>query len=265
MRRSQIRALLADGGTAVCGWLSSDSPYLAETISYAGFDAVNVDLQHGMFSLDSGLRLIQAVSAGPAEPFARCPNHDPAVIGKLLDAGAYGIICPSIDTAAQAAAFVSACRYPPLGQRSFGPGRATLYGGADYADRADETVMTWAMIESKAGLEAVADIAAVPGLDGLFVGPNDLALALGSRAGQTPPAVHDAWAKIAEVAHAAGIYAGTFCSDGAAAARLIALGYDLVVPGNDVAQLRAGVGAAIAAARGTASVETAPARSGSGY
>jgi 4-hydroxy-2-oxoheptanedioate aldolase len=251
MRSSQVRTLLAGGGTAVNGWLSNDSAYLAEALSYAGFDAITVDLQHGMFGLEGAVRLIQAISAGPAEPFARCSSHDPAVIGKLLDAGAYGIICPSIDTPEQAADFVAACRYPPIGKRSFGPGRGLLYGGPDYPERADETVMTWAMIESRAALDAVAEIAAVPGLDGLFVGPNDLALSLGLRPGLTPPAPASrrAWERICEVAHAAGLYAGTFCADGATAARLTRLGYDLVTPGNDVAQLLAGTAAAISAAR----------------
>lgn len=270
MRPSRVRTLLADRGTAVNAWLSNDSAYLAEVLSYAGFDAITVDLQHGMFGLDSAIRLIQAVSAGPAEPFARCPSHDPAVIGKLLDAGAYGIICPGIDTPEHAAAFVAACRYPPIGQRSFGPARGLLYGGPDYVAHADETVMAWAMIESKAALQAVARIAAVPGLDGLYVGPNDLALALGLPPGLAtpPPELEQAWVRIAEAAHEAGIYAGTFCADGTAAARLVGLGYDLVTPGNDMAQLRAGATAAIAAARADSNVAAGPSTvlpSGTGY
>ncbi|WP_205751967.1 HpcH/HpaI aldolase family protein [Cryptosporangium phraense] len=250
---------MSGGGTAVNAWLSSDSPYIAEALSHAGFHSVTVDLQHGMFGVDGAIALLQAISAGPAEPFARCPDHDPAVIGKLLDAGAYGIICPGIDTPAQAEAFVSACRYPPTGRRSFGPARALLYGGPDYTDEADRTVMAWAMIESAPALEAVDAIAATPGLDGLFVGPNDLALALGQRAGQVPPPteVEQAWVTILEAAHRAGIYAGTFCANGEIAARLAALGYDFVTPGNDLALLRAGARLALRAA------QAAP--DGSGY
>ncbi|MFG1926060.1 HpcH/HpaI aldolase/citrate lyase family protein [Cryptosporangium sp. NPDC048952] len=262
MRESSVRALLAGGGTAVNAWLSGDSPFFAETLSHAGFDVVTVDLQHGMFGLDGALRLLQAISAGPAEPFARCPSHDPAIIGKLLDAGAYGIICPGVDSVEDAAAFVAACRYPPVGRRSFGPARALLYGGADYVDGADETVLTWAMIESAPALEAVEEIVATPGLDGVFVGPNDLALALGERPGQVPaPAkVEEAWVRIVEAAHAAGIYAGSFCANGTVAAHLTTLGYDLVTPGSDAAHLRAGASAAIAAARSSA----APASAGAG-
>src|SRR6185312_4258289 len=126
----------------ICGWLSTDSPYLAEVLSYGGYEAVTVDLQHGMYGIDRAVTLLQAVSAGPAVPMARCPSADTATIGKLLDAGAYGIVCPSVDTVEQAVAFVRACRYPPVGTRSFGPSRGLLYGGPDYVDRADETVLT---------------------------------------------------------------------------------------------------------------------------
>ncbi|GAA3388263.1 HpcH/HpaI aldolase family protein [Cryptosporangium minutisporangium] len=264
MRTSAVRALLASGKTVVNAWVSGDSPYLAETLSYAGFNAVTVDLQHGMFGLDGAIRLIQAVSAGPAEPFARCPSHDPAVIGKLLDAGAYGIVCPAIDSPVDAAAFVAACRYPPVGRRSFGPARATLYGGPGYVDGANATVMTWAMIESAEALDAVEEIAATPGLDGLYVGPNDLALALGVRPGQVPaPAeVERAWERVVEAAHHAGIYAGSFCADGTVAAHLVSLGYDLVTPGNDAALLRAGAAAALTAARGGAGSAPSGARTG---
>ncbi|MFI5952844.1 HpcH/HpaI aldolase/citrate lyase family protein [Cryptosporangium sp. NPDC051539] len=253
MRASAVRTLLSGGGTAVNAWLSNDSPYVAEALSHAGFDSVTVDLQHGMFGVDTAIRLLQAISAGPAEPFARCPSHDPAVIGKLLDAGAYGIICPGIDSPADAEAFVAACRYPPAGRRSFGPGRALLYGGPGYVDGADDTLMAWAMIESAPGLEAVDAIAATPGLDGLFVGPNDLALALGARPGQVPPPaeVERAWETILRAAHDAGIYAGTFCPDGEVAARLTALGYDFVTPGNDLALLRAGARLALQDSRAT--------------
>jgi 4-hydroxy-2-oxoheptanedioate aldolase len=248
MRPSRVRTLLAGGGTAVNGWLSGDSSYLAESLSHAGFDAITVDVQHGMFGLGTALHLIQAIDAGPAEPFARCSSHDPAEIGKLLDAGVYGLICPSIDTPDQAAALVEACRYPPAGQRSYGPARAALHhDGPDYAAEADDAVLIWAMIESREALEAVHEIASVPGLDGLFVGPNDLALALGARPGlSTPPAeVEQAWTTILHAAHGAGLFAGTFCPDGAVAARLTRLGYDLVTPGSDAGLLLAAATAAV--------------------
>lgn len=252
MRVNQLTERLASGRTAVCGWVSIDSPYLAETLSYGGYHAVNIDLQHGMFGLDRALTLLQAVSAGPATPLARCPSHDPATIGKLLDAGAYGIICPAVDTPEQADAFVAACRYPPTGQRSYGPSRGLLYGGPDYVEHADETVLTWAMIESQPALENLPEILATPGLDGVYVGPNDLALSFGETPGQRtpPPDTLDALGRIADAAHRAGRYAGVFCADGEIAHQLAELGYDLVTPGNDAGILKQAVAARVAASLG---------------
>ncbi len=241
MRTNPLRSLVTGGGTIVGGWLTTESRYLAEVMSHAGFDAVTVDLQHGMFGIDTAIGLLQAVSAGPATPLARCASHDPAVIGKLLDASAYGIICPDVGSAAEAAAFVAACRYPPIGHRSFGPSRGLLYGGPDYLEHADSEILTWAMIESAEALASLDAILAVSGLDGVYVGPNDLALSIGEKAGQSPvPAsVRTALEIIVVAAHAAGRWAGAFCADGPSGRELVELGYDFVTPGNDVAQLRA--------------------------
>lgn len=255
MRTNRLRELLASGETVVSAWMSIGSPYLAEVLSYCGYDSVTVDLQHGMFDLDTAITLLQAVGAGPATPMARCPSKDPAVIGKLLDAGAYGIVCPNVNTAEEALAFVRACRYPPQGVRSFGPSRGLLYGGPDYLDHADSTILTWAMIESAAGLENLDAILDTPGLDGVYVGPNDLALALGERpagAGM-PPRTAEAVAHVAQRAREAGRWAGVFCPDGAAALQLISLGYQLVTPGNDVGVMRQAAYERLATVRGAAS------------
>lgn len=253
MRPSRVRSMVADHLTVVNAWVATGSGYLVETLAHAGFDCVTLDFQHGMFGLDSAVPLLQALSAGPAEPFVRPPSLDPAVIGHLLDAGAYGVICPNIDTPAQARALVDACGYPPSGHRSYGPARGLLYGGADYVAQADRTVTAWAMVESAAALDAVHQIAATPGLFGLYVGPNDLAMSLSLEPGQNPaPAeIERAWVRVLEAAHAAGIAAGTFCPDAEVARRLSALGYDLVTPGNDIMLLGAAVGAALHTVRGT--------------
>lgn len=220
--------------------MSIGSPYLAEVLSHCGYDSVTVDLQHGMFGLDSAITMLQGISAGPAIPMARCPSHDPATIGKLLDAGAYGIICPGIDTAVQAAAFVRACHYPPSGARSFGPSRGLLYGGHDYVSHADDTILTWAMIESAEAMDNLDEILATPGLDGVYVGPNDLALSLGEVPGQAhPPApVARALARVADAAHTAGKFAGVFSTDADGARQMVELGYHLVTPGNDAGVMR---------------------------
>jgi 4-hydroxy-2-oxoheptanedioate aldolase len=179
MRPNRLKEIFAGGGTAVNAWLSANSPYQAEALSHVGYDAVTVDLQHGMFGFDGAISLLQAVSAGPSMPMARTSSLDFAVIGKLLDAGAYGLICPSIDTAEQAARLVSYCRYPPTGSRSFGPSRGLLYGGTDYVERADDEILVWAMVESASALAAVEQIVATPGLDGIYVGPSDRARSFG--------------------------------------------------------------------------------------
>jgi 4-hydroxy-2-oxoheptanedioate aldolase len=251
MRPSRVRAVIAEGGTVVNGWVSADSGYLAELMSYCGYDAVTVDVQHGMFGLDTAIRLVQAISAGPADPFVRVPSHDPAVIGTLLDAGAYGVICPDVRTPEQADALVAACRYPPAGRRSYGPGRSGLDAGPQYLEQADATVMVWAMIESVDAVRVVHEIAVVPGLDGLFVGPNDLALSLGAAPSRPEPPieVERAWSVVLEAARGAGIAAGTFCTTTSIAVRLSRLGYDLVTPGSDAMLLRAAARGVVGAVR----------------
>jgi 4-hydroxy-2-oxoheptanedioate aldolase len=263
MRTNQLRTMFEEERVVMNGWVSIDSPYLAEVLSYSGYDAVTVDMQHGMFGLDGAVRLIQAVSAGPAVPLARCPSLDAATIGKLLDAGAYGIICPSIDTSQQAEALVDACRYPPIGNRSFGPSRGLLYGGADYVDKADETILVWAMIESVTALQNLDAILAVPGIDGVFVGPNDLALSFGERPGQADfsEAVWAALRLIADRAHRAGVRVGAFCGNATLGRALIASGYDLVTPGNDAGIIRDAVKERLGAIRS----DTPAPRTAGGY
>lgn len=252
MRTNRLREALASGRPTVTAWMSIDSPYLAEVLSHCGYDAVTVDVQHGMFGLDRAITLLQAVSAGPAMPMARCPSHDPATIGKLLDGGAYGIVCPAIGTADEAAGFVRACRYPPTGTRSFGPARGLLYGGPDYLAQADRTILTWAMIESAEALDNLGAILATPGLDGVYVGPNDLALSLGEVPGQAEPPVRvaAALAQVAQAARGAGLWAGVFCTEPHVAHQMIDLGYHLVTPGNDVGVMRHAARQSIAVARG---------------
>ena len=174
MRANKVRECWDNGDIAVSAWLSIGNSYSAEMIGWSGADCVLVDLQHGMTDVQTMIGMLQAISATPATPFVRVPDANPALLMKALDAGAYGVICPMIDSAQQAREFVEATRYPPLGNRSFGPSRGLLYGGPDYFTHADNTLVRMAMIETLAGLEAVDEIVAVEGLDGIFIGPNDL-------------------------------------------------------------------------------------------
>ncbi|MGW3481935.1 HpcH/HpaI aldolase family protein [Rhodococcus indonesiensis] len=264
MRANNLRSIIADGRCAVNAWLSTDSPYTAEALSHCGFDSVTVDAQHGMFGRDALVRMLQAIAAGPATPMARPSTLDPAELGWLLDAGAYGIVAPGIDTAEAAEHLVAACTYPPRGRRSFGPSRGLLYGGPDYLDQADCTVTLWAMIESAQALGNLEQIAAVPGLYGLYIGPNDLALDLGERpGGRIGDTVARHCATIRDVAHRNGLAVGVFCADGDEAARWRFEGFDLVTPGNDLSMIRTEAQKRIASVRGV--VGAAAPATGSGY
>jgi 4-hydroxy-2-oxoheptanedioate aldolase len=228
--------------------------YGAELAGCSGVDGVLVDLQHGMADVQTMIGMLQAISATPATPLVRAPSCDPPLIMKALDAGAYGIICPMINSVAEATAFVAATRYPPKGIRSFGPARGLLYGGADYFECADDTIVRLAMIETQEGLDAVEAICAVDGLDGIFVGPNDLGLALG-RGTSSDPTDPDVVAAIDRCRRAAvrlGKHAGIFCPSGAVAARRIADGFDFVVPSSDANLLKSAFSAELRTARATA-------------
>lgn len=235
-----IRTLKTAGKPVVNAWLSIPSSYAVESIVHQGFDAATVDCQHGMIGFEGALAMLQAISTTSVVPLVRPSGLHPSEIMRYLDAGSYGIICPMISTVEDARVLVSACRYPPLGTRSFGPARGLLYGGPDYLDGANEEILVMAMIETRQGLENLNAILEVPGLGGIYVGPNDLALAMGFRPANesAEPAVVDAIERIRAETVAAGKIAGIFCSDGPAAARRIAEGFDLVTPGNDAALLR---------------------------
>lgn len=144
----------------------------------SGVDSITIDLQHGELDYSSLLPMFQAMRANGATLMARVPWLEPGIIMKALDAGAYGIICPMVNSAKEAVRFVSYLRYPPLGQRSFGPTRASISAGAQYAVEANDNMLAIAKIETADGMANLDAIAATPGLDGLYVGPADLTLSL---------------------------------------------------------------------------------------
>ena len=229
------------GQPIVNAWLSMPGSYTAEVVARQGYHAVTVDLQHGMMDFETAMAMLQAISTTDATPLVRCPAVDGPQVMRLLDAGAYGVICPQVDSPALAQRFVQACRYPPAGTRSFGPARGVLYGGADYFDHANSHVLALAMIESQQALDALDAILDTPGLDGIYVGPNDLALSLGQRPGaELQGPVADAIDRILAAALARGLLAGIFCADAAIARHRLAQGFHLVTPGNDAAILAQG-------------------------
>lgn len=253
MRSNLLREMKSAGRPIVNAWLSIGSSYSAEIVAHQGFDAVTVDRQHGMMGFETAVAMLQAISSTRAVPLARPSSNDGAEIMRLLDAGAYGIVCPMISTRADALKLVNCCRYPPAGARSFGPARGLLYGGQDYLAHANDEIIVLAMIETAEGLENAAEIMATPGIDGVYIGPNDLALALGRPpvVESDDPLVIEAIARIRLAAAARGLIAGIFCSSARAAAVRVREGFDMVTPGNDAGALRQVFGEAVKIIRGT--------------
>lgn len=251
MRENNIRSIWKRGGAVINGWLGIPSSIAAENMAQAGWDGLTVDLQHGHVDYQVAVTMLQAISTTATTPLARVPWMEPGIIMKLLDAGAYGIICPMINTRAECEAFVGACRYAPKGYRSFGPVRATWYGGADYFKHANETIITMAMIETRQAVDNLDDILSVPELDSLYIGPNDLAISLGYAPSGVPtdPVVIDAIKTIVAGAKRHGIYAGIHCGSTAMAKQMIALGFQFVTLLADNAFLASAAKSAVAEMR----------------
>lgn len=240
MRSNRLKLALKNTQQAVNAWLSIPSSYSAEIIASCGFDAVTVDLQHGMIDFGQALTMLQAISSTAATPLVRPGSGDPVQIMQLLDAGAYGIICPQVDDASIAQRVVAACKYPPAGNRSFGPSRGLLYGGTDYFEHANDEIMVFVMIESRAAVGNLDSILDVPGIDGIYIGPNDLSLSYGGTPGSYPEGeVSEIIENIRVEADSRGLITGIFCSDGDMAKKRLEQGFHVVTPGNDAGLLRA--------------------------
>lgn len=239
MFRNPIKERWAAGHAVANGWLSIASPFVAEIMAGQGYDSVTIDMQHGFVGPEAAGTMFQAMRGSSSALMARVAWLDPGDIMKVLDAGAHGVICPMINTPEDAARLVSYVRYPPMGVRSFGPTRAGFAHGADYGQRADGEIVCFAMIETREAVENLAAIAATPGLDGVYVGPADLALGLTGRKYRTgfdreEPEIVDAIRHILTTAHAAGIRAGLHNGSAEYASKAVGWGYDLVTISNDV-------------------------------
>jgi 4-hydroxy-2-oxoheptanedioate aldolase len=264
MTPNGIKRLWAEGKPALNAWLSIGNAFPAEIVAAQGYDAVSIDQQHGFLGYDAMAAMLQAIRGSGATPLVRVPWLAAGDVMKALDAGALGIICPMINSRAEAERLVSYVRYPPHGTRSFGPTRAVIAHGADYGQHADREILALAMIETADGMKNLDDIVTTPGLDGVYIGPADLTLGLTGRKYPTgfdreEPEMIAAIRLILEKAHAAGIRACLHCGSPAYAARAVDWGFDLVTLLNDARLLAAAAHASVAQTRQLLGEPAAPA------
>jgi 4-hydroxy-2-oxoheptanedioate aldolase len=248
--RPRLRQAWDAGRPAIGAWLSSDAPMNAEALSDLDVDYIAVDLQHGVVDYAGAVRVFQSLQAAEATLVCRVPWNEPGIIGKVLDAGAMGVIVPMVNTADDARRAVAACRYAPDGARSFGPIRARRLFGADYAERANDEIACIPMIETAEALGNLDDILDVPGIDAAYVGPADLSLTLGlpPRSDHADPRFVDALVTIRDACEARGIVPGIHAVPGLGSTRL-SEGFRMVTVTSDLTALAAGAAADVAAAR----------------
>lgn len=238
--RVTLASRLRSGETIVTAWSSLAVPILGELMARAGYKAVTLDMQHGMHDVASVREGILSVVAGGGHPVVRPPVDEFATASRALDLGAEAVIMPMVNSVDDALALVAATKYPPAGARSWGPHRAATLAGLqapDYFASANTDTLAFAMIETPAALEALDDILALDGIDGVFVGPADLSLTLNDGAAVDPKgeACMAACADIAGRARAAGRFAALFCIDADHARAAMAMGYQFLALGIDVA------------------------------
>lgn len=242
MRPNRLREIWARGGAVANGWLAIPNSFSAETMAHQGWDSLTVDLQHGVVDYQAMVTMLQAISTTDTVPVVRVPWLEPGILMKALDAGAYAVICPMVNSRADAEKLVAYTHYAPRGTRSFGPVRALLYGGADYPKHANDTIVTFAMIETAQALDNLEEIMSTPGLDAIYIGPSDLSLALGCNPtfDDLDPKAAQAVEHILARAKAHGLVAGIHNGSPEAAARRIAMGFQFVTISSDARLIAAG-------------------------
>lgn len=252
MSGNQLRQTFAEGGTAIGGWCTTPSAFNAEQLALAGYDYVCVDCQHGLIGYDAMVPLLASLSRTGATPLVRVPfNHTPWM-GQALDAGAEGVIVPMVNTRADAERAAAACRYAPEGVRSFGPVRAGLYLNQAPPAEVNRQVLCFVMIETVQGVENAEEICSTPGVDGVYVGPADLAISMGAAFGTDPmpPAHAEAIDHVAKVCAANRIVPGIHTGGGAGAREALESGYRMATVSTDAAIFRGAIRAELAEARG---------------
>jgi 4-hydroxy-2-oxoheptanedioate aldolase len=239
---SSLRDLWRSGATTLGGWLSVPSTVTAEAVARSGLDYVCIDTQHGAVEYSDAVPMIQAILLGGSRPIVRVPWNEPGIIGKMLDAGAQGVVVPMVNSVEEAEAVVRACRYAPDGARSFGPTMAAQRVEGDYVAWAREHVAVIPMIETTQAVAALDDILAVEGIDAVYVGPADLSLTLGLPPGNNDdePTFMTALGDVASACARAGVVAGIH-STGALTPKRVESGFRMVTVTADIVAIRIGL------------------------
>jgi 4-hydroxy-2-oxoheptanedioate aldolase len=232
--------------------LAIPDAFATEVMARQGWDTLTIDMQHGLIDEAAMLAMLQAIGTTPTMPIVRVPWLAPGILMKALDAGARGIICPMINTVEDAQRLVAWTHYAPQGTRSFGPIRASLIGGADYAAQANDDIVIFAMIETAQALDNLEGILAVPGLDAIYIGPSDLSLSLGCKPvlDEVEPKAAQAIAHVLSRAQAHGVPAGIHNGLPAAAKARTEMGFRFVSIGSDARFLATGSQEVLTALRG---------------
>ncbi len=236
MRKNTIKEIWNRGESVINGWCSIPSSFSTEIMAHQGFDSITIDMQHGLVDYQVAVTMLQAISSTSVIPLTRVPWNDPGTLMKILDAGSYGVICPMINTREDAESLVRACKYPPDGFRSFGPIRAkyssggAIHGGGDYHNYANEETLVIPQIETREAIKNLDKILTTPGIGAIYIGPGDLAMALGKepRKGQTDPEFIEARQEILKKAKHYGIPAGIHTNSVNVAVEMIKEGFQLV-------------------------------------
>ena len=243
MRKNKLKELFKKNIPIINTWLAIPSSFSAEVMANQGWDSVTIDMQHGLIDYSNAVNMLQAISTTNTMPLARVNWNEPGQIMKILDAGSYGVICPMVSNRKEAENFVQACQYPPKGYRSFGPIRASIYGGSDYAKNANEEILKLAMIETKEALEKLDEILDTPNLDGVYIGPADLSLAVGEEPGFDRPENTKAYKEILRILESAkkrNLLAGLHNGTAEYANKMIKKGFNLVTVGSDSRYITSG-------------------------
>lgn len=248
---NRMREVWANGGTALGAWLFLREPLVAEAAALIGYDYVCIDMQHGLQSFEDAVSMLTAMARTETTPIVRVPWNEPGIIGRVLDAGAEGVIIPMVNTAEEARSAVRACFYGPKGARSMGPVGVSARAGRDgYFANANNTVLCIPMIETKEAVDNLEEILAVPGIDAVYVGPADLSITYGlsPMSDQTDPVWNAALDRVVEQCRASGVVPGVH-ADPTLASKRASSGFTMITVGFDLANVTSGIRADLKKAR----------------